>query len=635
MEIERTGDMAIPVDEASHPTPPTTPPSTDHRVVKVRRSYRFGSYTTRRTYKAMQVIEKRKGRKSSTKRSRLSKGPDKITDALRANSSTADIRGSDIAGASLGIAMPLSPSSRPSDSTVNAVVAKETTENAYPEPGEQRALQRDLVLDRSGHWLAELMQALGHTEDFDQIPQLAFGGMAGVLANSDPVSIMTSIAAYCVKCNRRTAGVALEIALKKLKEEVEKIDEDVSNLTTDYQTRKKLESYCRGEKMRIEAKRARTMKMTLTSVSEENLQMLLSKPMQLTVEFEDGINHIREQVARSTNDEVRINWEETYYWPMIKAEGENLVQKFGPLPKPRGPSNGVSQEERQATKELVIAKKFGSSNDNVLKYGSFWKLLSDLRTNGVTLMLLYRTQEFKTNCFKRPNELETLLSWDKVYGPALQRLRLRVIAEEANDFSGKCDVLDKDILKRTGARMEEWANDSFEWLYASEKEECKLDHKIEPTSCESTAHVLLNGLSHDSERNKSVFIDLVRYEVASEEIYYRNKSAVSKRIAVCPVVPVAAGDFLGTFPGALRYTKQDLMSTSDVQGPVSGLWLDRSKVTGKLSRMKIAAVGEKTNVCLVWEEVNEAEEGTFCESFRVLVVATRHIMAFEQLIRPA
>jgi len=545
---------SIPVDEASHPTPPTTPPSTDYRVVKVRQSHRFGSYTARRTYKAMQVMEKRKGRKSSTKRLQPAKGSDEITDTLRANSSTADIRGSGIAGASLGTAMPLSPSSRPSGSAVIPVVAKEVIENAYRKPGEQRTVQRTLVLDGSGHWLAELMQALGHTEDFDQIPQLALGGMAGVLPNSDPVSIMTSIAAYCVKCNRRTAGVALEMALKKLKEEVEKTDGDVFHLTTDYQTRRKLESYFRQEKMRIEAKRAKTMKMTLTSVSEENLQTLMSEPMLLTVEFEEGINYIREQVARSTNDEVRINWEETYYWPMIKAEGENLMQRFGPLPKPRGPSNGVSQEERRATKELVIAKKFGSSNDNVLKYGSFWRLLSDLRTNGVTLMLLYRTQEFKTNCFKRPNELETLLSWDKVYGSALQRLRLRVIAEEANDFSGKCDILDEDILKRTGARMEEWANDSFEWLHASEKEECKLDHKIEPTSRESTAHVLLNGLNYDTEGNKSVFIDFVRYEVESEKIYYQGKRAVSKRIAVCPIVPVAPGDFLGTFPGALRYT---------------------------------------------------------------------------------
>jgi hypothetical protein len=68
---------------------------------------------------------------------------------------------------------------------------------------------------------------------------------------------------------------------------------------------------------------------------------------------------------------------------------------------------------------------------------------------------------------------------------------------------------------------------------------------------------------------------------------------------------VSGLDFLSTFPRALHYTKQDQMSTSDVQGPVSGLWLDRSKVSGKLSHVNIAEVGEKTKVCLVSEVVNE------------------------------
>jgi hypothetical protein len=82
--------------------------------------------------------------------------------------------------------------------------------------------------------------------------------------------------------------------------------------------------------------------MTLTSVSKENLHKLMSEPKQLAIEFEEGINYIREQVARTTNDEVQMNWEETYYWPMIKERGEKLAQRFGPLLKPRGPSNGVS-----------------------------------------------------------------------------------------------------------------------------------------------------------------------------------------------------------------------------------------------------------------------------------------------------
>jgi hypothetical protein len=93
----------ITAGEASPPTPPNTPPSSDYRVVKVRQSHRFGSYTTRRTYKATQVAKKRKGQKrqkSSTKRPRVDKRSNEITDTLGADSSTADILGSDIAGAS-------------------------------------------------------------------------------------------------------------------------------------------------------------------------------------------------------------------------------------------------------------------------------------------------------------------------------------------------------------------------------------------------------------------------------------------------------------------------------------------------------------------------------------------------------
>ena len=106
-------------------------------------------------------------------------------------------------------------------------------------------------------------------------------------------------------------------------------------------------------------------------------------------------------------------------------------------------------------------------------------------------------------------------------------------------------------------------------------------------------------MNDNSEYNKSVFINLVCYKVKSKKIYYRSKPVISKRIAVCLIVPVASGDFLGTFLEALYYTKQGHMSISDLLAPVSGLWLDRSKVSGKLSHIKIAKTGKKTNVCLV------------------------------------
>jgi hypothetical protein len=107
-------------------------------------------------------------------------------------------------------------------------------------------------------------------------------------------------------------------------------------------------------------------------------------------------------------------------------------------------------------------------------------------------------------------------------------------------------------------------------------------------------------------------------------------------------VPASVQSLVGAHPhdieadsGALCYTEKEQKSKSDVDRPVSGFWLDRSQVTGKLSHVKVVKVGEKTNVCLVGEGVNKAEGEMFCEYFRILVIATTHIMPFEQLIRPA
>jgi len=58
-------------------------------------------------------------------------------------------------------------------------------------------------------------------------------------------------------------------------------------------------------------------------------------------------------------------------------------------------------------------------------------------------------------------------------------------------------------------------------------------------------------------------------------------------------------------------------------------------VMGKLGRMGLAKADEMANVCLAWEGVNEVKgETSFCQYLRILVIATRHIMPFDQLIRP-
>ena len=108
---------------------------------------------------------------------------------------------------------------------------------------------------------------------------------------------------------------------------------------------------------------------------------------------------------------------------------------------------------------------------------------------------------------------------------------------------------------------------------------------------------------------------------------------VAKLLSVSLLVPVAPGDFLGIFSGKLRYVDQK--PPKAIKGPVPGLWLDRSEITGKLNQMRVAKPSEKTNVCLAWQGVIEVKgEKSFCQYWRALVIATRDIMAFDQLIRP-
>jgi hypothetical protein len=51
--------------------------------------------------------------------------------------------------------------------------------------------------------------------------------------------------------------------------------------------------------------------------------------------------------------------------------------------------------------------------------------------------------------------------------------------------------------------------------------------------------------------------------------------------------------------------------------------------------MRVTKPGEKTNVCLAWEGVNAVNgEKPLYQYWRVLVIATRDIMPFDEPIRP-
>lgn len=213
---------------------------------------------------------------------------------------------------------------------------------------------------------------------------------------------------------------------------------------------------------------------------------------------------------------------------------------------------------------------------------------------------------------------------------------MRVIAQEGGDFSGKCDIEDHRICERlripcTGS----WANHVSDWDQDHiEYESFLADHRVMATSGKSSEHILYHGIKGELACNKSIFVSMVPYEGESGKRVIGNKPASTKLLSISPLVLIALGDFLGIFSGKLRFVKQKPLRA--IKGPIPGLWLDYSEIPSKFNWMKVAEPGEKTNVCLAWEGVNEAEgKKSYCQYWRVLIIATRDIMPFDQLIRPS
>ncbi|KAN0101933.1 hypothetical protein V8E51_012443 [Hyaloscypha variabilis] len=278
-----------------------------------------------------------------------------------------------------------------------------------------------------------------------------------------------------------------------------------------------------------------------------------------------------------------------------ESDYENMI---GPLPESLGPKTEITLQEKMAAKKLIAAMGYDK---------------------GITAFLLGRT-----------------ISWNNVYDFPLRQLRLRVIAQEWNDFSGQSDIEERWIYNRLRALQNMcWGDHLSVWNQdLTEYEDFLANHNLKPSSTKSNIHVLRHGIKGQLDRNKSIYVSLVPYEGQSDRRALSNKAALTELLAVAPLVAVAPGDFLGLFPGRLRYTDQKLMRA--VSGPVPNLWLDYSDVMGKLNKVKVAKAGEMTNVYLAWEGVNEVKgDKSFCQYLRVLVIATRHIMPFDHLIRPS
>ena len=296
--------------------------------------------------------------------------------------------------------------------------------------------------------------------------------------------------------------------------------------------------------------------------------------------------------------------------------------------------------EIEVANEMVRVVSLAENLDTFRKYYHYWKFQHDLRIEysmteqessfreGLARFLLFKTPKFHRRFFnKTTNALSTVKRWNRVYHRYMEELATRVIAEKKGYFSGQTDLQQVDVwVALSNVALAHWVGGS-QWANDEEK------HAYQTAiSGDLPAETEIN-LDGDDPLNKAIYIFLIPYEGPSnpKKRNIQGKPVSNITVAVCPIVPVVPGDFLGVLSGKVRYATEVGNITKYVQGPSPNLWLDFSKFTGRLSCMKIAEKDDEINVKLSWKRI-DCENGP---DWRIEVTATKPIGPFEQLLRPA
>jgi len=341
------------------------------------------------------------------------------------------------------------------------------------------------------------------------------------------------------------------------------------------------------------------------------------------LDYEAAARSIAKRKAVHVGDGLQNDNDENVYWEVI-LKGAKLLDP-ATLPAAKGPYDGFSVAEKIATYNFSEIAGLGTSSESQRQYRGFWKVLFDIRKAGVEKITCYRTAEFDNYCKTYPKRsdislVDTIVSWERLYGPQIDQLEGRVFEQRKGDLSGRSRLKQKHVTERLDVAESSWNDASNEWYSSDEEAAFKLTTAINATSSKSLSSLFNDRANTEQCWNKAIFISLVPNG--------------DKLLTLCPVIPVFPGDFLGVFSGKVRFTEQ-VKITQAISGPTTGLWLDYSQVSGTLNQMQVAKPGGDSNVRLEWEAVNEMDETGPCVSWRVLVLATKEIMPLEQLIRAA
>jgi hypothetical protein len=134
--------------------------------------------------------------------------------------------------------------------------------------------------------------------------------------------------------------------------------------------------------------------------------------------------------ALGAASEVRIRYQEAFYWNLIRVLANELSFRQPPTPRPHLAEFTVSQE--------IAARKFiahiGYTVDPSLDLCTIWKRLHEMRVAGVKLLLAYRTEDLDNLCTSWSEEVplwEVMLEFEKVYLPDFLRIEGQAVTERS------------------------------------------------------------------------------------------------------------------------------------------------------------------------------------------------------------
>jgi hypothetical protein len=118
------------------------------------------------------------------------------------------------------------------------------------------------------------------------------------------------------------------------------------------------------------------------------------------------------------------------------------------MPTAKGPHDGFTSQEKVATARFIKMVGVGTSDENQRRCRLWWKDLFNMQNTGVVCTLFYRNAKFNKYCktFLRgkhsPQELiDTIMSWEKVYGSHIEQIELRALNQARGNYSSGLDLL--------------------------------------------------------------------------------------------------------------------------------------------------------------------------------------------------